>query len=82
VFVHGLLEGNYQVFWAHILAVIIVSVYTFAMTYALYWITKKMIPMRVSEKSEKIGLDISQHDEYYGGIDNNRELAEYFEEPQ
>jgi Amt family ammonium transporter len=40
-----------------------------------------MILMRVSEKSEKIGLDISQHDESYGEFDSNRELAEYFEEP-
>lgn len=34
--------------------------------------------MRVSEKSEKIGLDMSQHDERYG-IETNRELAEYFD---
>ena len=80
VFVHGLLDGNYKVFWAHIVAVVIVFVYTFAMTYALYWITNRMIPMRVSEQSEKIGLDISQHDEYYGALDKNRELAEYFED--
>jgi len=37
-----------------------------------------LIPMRVSEKSEKIGLDMSQHDERYG-IETNRELAEYFD---
>ena len=34
--------------------------------------------MRVSEKSEKIGLDMSQLDERYG-IETNRELAEYFD---
>jgi Amt family ammonium transporter len=81
IFVHGLLEGNYSVFWAHLLAVVIVAVYTFAVTYALYWITNKMILMRVSEKSERIGLDISQHDESYGEFESNRELAEYFEDP-
>ena len=62
----------------HIIAVVIVCGYTFIVTYALYWITDKMIPMRVSEKSEKIGLDMSQHDERYG-IETNRELAEYFD---
>ena len=62
----------------HIIAVVIVCGYTFIVTYALYWITDKMIPMRVSEKSEKIGLDMSQHDERYG-IEINRELAEYFD---
>jgi Amt family ammonium transporter len=35
------------------------------MSYALYWLTNKMIPMRVSPKSERIGLDKSQHDEEY-----------------
>jgi len=80
VFVHGLLAGNYEVFWVHILAVIIVAVYTFIVTYGLYWITNKMIPMRVSAKSEDIGLDLSQHNECYGSADaGERELAEYME---
>ncbi len=81
VFVDGLLDGNVKMFFIHILAVVLVCVYTFVVTYALYWITNKLIPMRVSEKSEAIGLDISQHDESYGGFvatqDSGRELAEY-----
>ena len=37
-----------------------------------------MIPMRVSAKSEAIGLDLSQHDESYNFADfGERELAEY-----
>lgn len=32
----------------------------------LYWITNRMIPMRVSPESEALGLDASQHDEVYG----------------
>lgn len=61
----------------HIIAIVIVFVYTFGMTYALYWLTNKMVPMRVSEKSEALGLDRSQHDEHYGRL---RELAEYYDE--
>ncbi|MFR9672514.1 MAG: ammonium transporter [Rikenellaceae bacterium] len=82
VFVHGLIEGNFDVFWVHILAVVIVCVYTFVVTFALYWLTNKMIPMRVSEKSEVMGLDLSQHNEQYGGFASvdDRELAEYTEE--
>ncbi|WP_448789979.1 ammonium transporter [Bacteroides graminisolvens] len=79
VFVHGLIDGHWDVFFIHILAVIIVCVYTFVVTYALYWLTNKMIPMRVSANSERIGLDISQHDEQYGMLDPERELAEYSE---
>jgi Amt family ammonium transporter len=36
--------------------------------------------MRVSEYSEKVGLDFSQHDEHYGLAHiGERELAEYEE---
>ena len=31
----------------------------------LYWIVNKLIPMRVSSESERIGLDMSQHGESY-----------------
>jgi len=54
-------------FWNHILVLVMVFVYTFAVSYALYWITDKIIPMRVSKTNEQIGLDRSQHDEVYGG---------------
>lgn len=54
-----------EFFWNHVLALVIVFVYTFAVSYVLYWLTNKMIPMRVSLKSERIGLDRSQHDEEY-----------------
>ncbi len=66
--------SHLQFFMNHVLALAIVVVYTFAMSYFLYWITNKMITMRVSEKSEHLGLDLSQHDEHYGKF---RELAEY-----
>ncbi len=69
IFVDGLLVGNYQVFFIHILAIAIVGIYTFAVSYSLYWITDKLIPMRVSTQSEMIGLDISQHDEKYNFAD-------------
>ena len=56
-----------EFFWNHILVLLMVFIYTFAISYALYWITDKIIPMRVSKNSEHIGLDRSQHDEIYGG---------------
>lgn len=56
-----------EFFWNHILVLLMVFVYTFAMSYTLYWITDKIVPMRVSRSSERIGLDRSQHDEIYGG---------------
>ncbi len=56
-----------EFFWNHILVLLMVFAYTFCMSYALYWLTDKIIPMRVSRRSEEIGLDRSQHDEIYGG---------------
>lgn len=62
-------------FWNHILVLLIVFVYTFAVSYGLYWLTNKMIPLRVSRHSEEIGLDRSQHDEEYGN-ESVTEIAE------
>ena len=66
VFVDGLLDGNVKIFFNHVLAVAIVAVYTFAISYLLYWVTNKIVKMRVSPESELIGLDRSQHNEQYG----------------
>lgn len=71
IFVNGLVVGNVDVFLIHLAAVVAVGVYTFMVSYALYWLTNKMIPMRVSARSEAIGLDISQHDEHYGVMADN-----------
>jgi Amt family ammonium transporter len=46
-----------------LLAVVIVSVYSFAGSYLLYKLTDAIIPLRVFAEQEEIGLDISQHGE-------------------
>ena len=77
----GLIAGTWDgfvVFLYHLLAVAMVIAYTFIMSYLGYWLIDKMIPMRVSSESERIGLDLSQHDEHYGFAHiGERELAEY-----
>ena len=77
----GLISGTWAgfvVFLYHLLAVVIVFVYTFGMSYFGYWLIDKMIPMRVSSASEEVGLDLSQHDEHYALAHvGERELAEY-----
>lgn len=65
VFVNGLLEGNTYGFLMHAAALIITVIYTFTASYLIYYIINKFISMRVSEESEDIGLDISQHNEKY-----------------
>jgi Amt family ammonium transporter len=82
VFVYDAESGitHLHSFLNHLLAVVIVAGYTFVVSYAIYWVVNKMIPLRVSEKSEHIGLDKSQHNEEYGGDTAPRELAEYYGE--
>ena len=64
----------------HLLAIVIVFVYTFAMSWLGYKLIDHLIPMRVSAYSEKVDLDFSQHDEHYGLAHiGERELAEYEE---
>ena len=65
VFVGGLLDGNFGVFWCHLLAIVGVCLFSFCGAYLLYMITDMMVPLRVSEESEMIGLDKTQHDELY-----------------
>ena len=68
----GLMAGTadgFLVFLYHLLAILLVASYTFVMSMALYWIVNKMIPMRVSRRSERIGLDVSQHGESYNFAD-------------
>jgi ammonium transporter, Amt family len=61
----GLIYGEYKTFLFHLLTLIIVGIFAFGGSYLLYVITNKIIPMRVSPKSERLGLDITQHDESY-----------------
>jgi Amt family ammonium transporter len=43
----------------------LVSIFTFFGSMLLFKITNKIIPLRVSESSELLGLDASQHDEKF-----------------
>ncbi|MGQ8338348.1 ammonium transporter [Sunxiuqinia sp. A32] len=61
----GLIYGEVTTFLYHLLALVIVGVFTFGGSYLMYKVTNWIVPLRVSAHSEKIGLDISQHNESY-----------------
>lgn len=61
----GLFYGEYHTFFYHLLALVVVGLFTFGGSYLLYLLTDWIIPMRVSPKTERLGLDITQHDETY-----------------
>ncbi len=59
----GLIFGETEVFSTHLLALVGITVFCVIMSYALYWITNKLAPLRVEKEHEIIGLDLSQHAE-------------------
>ncbi len=61
----SLLHGGWSVFGHHIMALLLVSVFTFGGAYLLFKFTNAIIPLRVSEESETEGLDLSQHGERF-----------------
>lgn len=60
----GLIFGDATLFLIQLKALVIVSAFAFAASYALFFIVNKITPLRVSEDKEELGLDISQHGEY------------------
>jgi len=59
----GLIYGETTTFLYHLLALVIVGAFAFGGSLLLFWITNKIIPMRVPSLYEDVGLDMSQHDE-------------------
>ncbi len=60
---NGLFYGETTLFFKHLLALVLVSVFAFGVSYLLLIITNALVPLRVTEEEERLGLDISQHDE-------------------
>jgi len=59
----GLIYGPTKTFLVHLLALLIVSAYSFVMSMILYRLTNALVPLRVVDDHEEIGLDLSQHGE-------------------
>lgn len=59
----GLVYGETETFYYHIIALVITSIFTFGGSYLLFVIVDKLLKMRVREDQEERGLDISQHGE-------------------
>ena len=69
----GLIHGEVTTFLYHLLALVIVGVFTFGGSLLMYKITDLLIPLRISPHGERIGLDISQHDESYNFVYSDEE---------
>ena len=60
----GLIFGEYRLFLSHVFVLLVVSAFSFFMSYVLFYVVNLISPLRVSEEREILGLDISQHGEY------------------
>lgn len=60
----GLVYGETTTFFYHLLALVLVAVFTFGGSWLLYMLVDKLIPMRVRADQEDRGLDLSQHGEH------------------
>ena len=59
----GLLWGETGTFLHHLLALAIVSAFSFLLSLALFRLTGSIVSLRVSPEQEAVGLDLSQHAE-------------------
>src|SRR5687767_13683160 len=62
---NGLFYGNPGFFFTQLKAMGIVVGYSFAVSYGIFKLINFVVPMRVSELEEELGLDETQHNEKY-----------------
>ena len=62
---NGLFYGNPEFFFTQLKAMGIVVIYSFAVSYGIFKLINFVVPMRVSELEEELGLDETQHNEKY-----------------
>lgn len=62
----GLVTGELKLFLTHLGALVGVSVFAFGGSWLLFKLTNLIIPLRVGEDEELVGLDVSQHNEQIG----------------
>lgn len=61
----GLFYGNATFFFTQVKALGIVVLFSFGGSYAIFKFINFILPLRVTEAEEELGLDASQHDENY-----------------
>ena len=58
--------------WVQVVAIVLVMPYVCVMTYLVCWISDSIVPLRISEIAELVGLDSSYHGiNLYSGLDNS-----------
>ncbi len=61
----GLIYGQTETLIMHLVAILLVVIYTLGMSYLLFQVVNLITPLRVREDQEERGLDASQHGENF-----------------
>jgi Amt family ammonium transporter len=61
--VHGLLEGNPQQVVAQLYGIVVTIVWSGALTFVILKVIGMVVPLRVRQEDEVLGLDVSLHGE-------------------
>ena len=61
----GLIHGETKTISMHLIAIVIVAVYTIIVSYGIFKLVNYITPIRVREDQEERGLDASQHGENF-----------------
>jgi Amt family ammonium transporter len=61
--VHGLLEGNYQLILAQLCGIVVTILWSGSLTFIILRAVGAVVPLRLRQEDEVMGLDVSQHGE-------------------
>ena len=61
--IHGLLEGNPRLVWVQIVGIVVTLTWSAVMTFVVLKLVGVVVPLRVRQEDEVMGLDVTQHGE-------------------
>ncbi len=60
---NGLVHGNAHQLYLQLVAIAIVGAFSFVGSVVLFKVVEAIVPLRVSDHEERVGLDLTQHKE-------------------
>ena len=61
--IQGLIEGNVHLLWAQLYGIVVIAAWSGIATFGILKLIGVLVPLRVRQEDEIIGLDVSQHGE-------------------
>ena len=61
--IQGLIEGNVHLVWAQLYGIVVIAAWSGIATFGILKLIGVIVPLRVRQEDEVVGLDVSQHGE-------------------